>query len=182
MHTEFHSAAVGRNPTRALAIVTLRQIPPPRRRLFNMSASIGRQHRKARIQTQIPEDARKTRRWRRARGSACCPMSATHAGRSNAWPTVCQPHRTICVLCVHLLTSALNPFLCRGVTGLAMRAETVSNCSQSQHRRSRRRSPKTTVRWRGRGNQPPVGVLPKIRREPRGFSGSVVQRPPRATE
>ena len=24
-------------------------------------------------------------------------MSATHAGRSNAWPTVCQPHRTICI-------------------------------------------------------------------------------------
>ena len=40
--------------------------------------------------------------------------------------TVCQPHRTICVLCVHLLTSALNPFLCRGVTGLATRAETIA--------------------------------------------------------
>jgi hypothetical protein len=102
------------------------RFPPLRRRLFDMSASIGRQHRKARIQTQIPEDARKTRRWRRARGSACCPMSATHAGRSNAWPTVCQPHRTICVLCVHLLTSALSPFLCRGVTGLATRAETIA--------------------------------------------------------
>jgi len=57
---------------------------------------------------------------------------------TNAWPTVCQPHRTICVLCVHLPTSALNPFLCRGVTGLAMRAEAISDRSQSQHHRSRR--------------------------------------------
>ena len=53
------------------------------------------------------------------------------------WPTVRQPHRTICVLCVHLLTSAQNPSLCRGVTGLAMRAETISDRSQSQHHRSR---------------------------------------------
>ena len=160
------SAGVGRNPTRALAIGRLRQIPLLRRSPFNTSATNDRQHRKARVQTQIQADARKTRRWRRG----------LRAARSNTWRTVYQLHRTICVFCVHLFYICVESFLVLRCHRPRDAAETISNCSQSQHRRSRHRSHNGTIRWRGRGNQPPVGVLPNTRRVPRGFLGLVVQR------
>ena len=43
-----------------------------------------------------------------------------------AWPTVCEPRRAISVFCAHLLTSALDAFLCRDLAGPAMRARNVS--------------------------------------------------------
>jgi hypothetical protein len=96
----------------------------------------GSGHRKARISNADTRGCTQTTQMVSDCGSASC--------RSNASPTVCQPHRTICVLCVHLLTSALNPSLCRGVTGLAMRAEAISD-RQSQHHRSRRVGPAVTT-------------------------------------
>jgi hypothetical protein len=42
-----------------------------------------------------------------------------NARRSNARPTVCEPHRNIRVLGVHLLASALNAFPCCGATAAA---------------------------------------------------------------
>jgi GxxExxY protein len=49
--------------------------------------------------------------------SACCLISTIRAWRSNAWSTACEPrcepHRTICVFCVHPPSFALKPFLPR---------------------------------------------------------------------
>ena len=58
-------------------------------------------------------DGDSRRRVSNADGDGPVTLPAAHVGYPRRtielWPTVRQPHRTICVLCVHLLTSALNP-------------------------------------------------------------------------
>ena len=85
------------------AIALSRPMPLPRRRPFNPAATIRRRHCKGRIQTQMSADSRRTRRWHPACGSVCCLMSASRAWRPNAWGTVWQRHRTICIANLKIL-------------------------------------------------------------------------------